>query len=209
MRDPHRRRALAIALFLIGVGGLAATTVVPGVWSGPTWPGLLAGFGIAGGVLGLIGVSWTHEMAKGQARLLRGQGVIVAWQVDAARWRVFMARDAAGAYPGPRNRLALPPEPPPEGMRVIVGETALQVGRDYHHDAFQGLRGVRLLPGPPPCLMFDFVVMDDSGHKSEAAARIPVAHGGDAEARKVLRHHQAKPGAAVAQRGGAGSSQVS
>jgi hypothetical protein len=91
-------------------------------------------FGVLALAVGAIVAAMKQAELRMRARLARGEDVLARWRVDPDTWQRFVeddARrgDAADAWP---NELRLPDTVPPDGMPVIVGRGAVQVGDSLH-----------------------------------------------------------------------------
>lgn len=133
---------------------------------------------------------------RGEARLLRGDGVIARWQIAPTEWEQFRqldSRRSAGGLPL-GNDLWIRRRGPAEPVDVIVGEKSALVDGSYHPLNPRGLpelRGVGWLEGPPACLEFALLYPRSRyGGTVPTTLRIPVPPGARGAAGRVFDHFE-------------------
>lgn len=210
MRSQKSKGAVCAALLLLG----AAL-----VWFGDRllaargehWTGYAAIFaGLPLAVASLILLIKALVLARGEAKLLAGNGVIGRWHLSAAEWDRFRAYDPirAAQHPSLANDLAIRKETPAQGVDVIVGKTSLLIDGAYHvlrPGGLPELRGIAWLSDPvdPECLELALAHPTNKyGGKLLRALRIPIARVARAEARRVFDHYAVitRPRASPAER---------
>src|SRR5688500_18228147 len=129
MRNPRRWRAVAIVACVLGAGLVLAAARLPPAWAGDVLRAVLFGVGSGGVMFGVVGGWMAHRAARAQAALERGDAVLSRWRVEAADWQAFLAADAAM---GPVNELSVPDEIPADGIEVVIGEDAIDIGGSVH-----------------------------------------------------------------------------
>ncbi len=198
MRDPGRKKALALAVMLTGLGAIGGAVVLINTVDWPTTIALLLVAGIlatVGGFGGLM-VFWSHPRLHRD--LLAGRGVIARWQVGAERWAQFRAlEEARRADPTAlRNEYELPPHDPPLPVTVVVGPEAVLVGDSFHalEGGLPAIVRAESVFGPPFCIEIGIYYPSggDSDDAFENVLRFPVGAGASAEAAKVLAHYRAR-----------------
>ncbi|TYT24895.1 hypothetical protein FZO89_00595 [Luteimonas viscosa] len=96
--------------------------------------GALVAVGLTAALLGLVFAVLAHRTARAGSRLVRGIGELARWRVDAADWQAFVEAERAAPTDaaGRRNELSLPAHVPAEGVGIIVGEDAIDIGGSIH-----------------------------------------------------------------------------
>lgn len=196
MRNPARK-----VLYCLAVSIGSAVLIWSGVERlekfGEDWPGtgsILLGFALA--PFALVTLVQALFALRGQARLLRGEGVIARWQVAPAEWERFRGLDSrrAGQDFSLGNDLWVRRAAPAGPVDVIVGEKSALVDGSYHSlkpGGLPDLRGVRWLEGPPACLEFSLLYPRGRyGGTVPIALRIPVPAGARGQAGRVLDHFE-------------------
>lgn len=75
-----------------------------------------------------------HFKVRAQKALARGDDIIARWHIDSATWRAFIAHNAtlnqeSGAVV---NELSIREDVPAQGVEVVVGKTAVDIGGSVH-----------------------------------------------------------------------------
>jgi hypothetical protein len=134
MRNPTRWRNVGLVACAVGlIAAIAPFQLPPNVGG----DGLRATFfclGLTGLVFGGATAWWGHRDGRAKASLERGDDVIARWPVDPATWHAFLeadthARDGLDWLP---NELSVAGEVPAEGIEVIVGREAIEIGGSVH-----------------------------------------------------------------------------
>ena len=141
-----------------------------------------------------------HFDARAKEALARGEDIIARWRVDAAAWRDFVAADRewnkqSGFMP---NELMPSEEVPAEGVEVIVGKTAVQIGESVHRLPRRGtpeITDAALHDGRPTVIELQ-LYYPGGGHGASGvphpsrrtALRFPVGMGAWKEAGTVVAH---------------------
>jgi len=133
MRHPRRGRNIAWV-----IAGLGVVAVLVAVWLTQTRaPGnlqVLLGVGGAKAaiVAGVVGLVYHVRVARRYDRLRRGEGVLLRWRIDPARWRVFREEATARAIaPGLPNELPLLEEIPADGIDLTITDNAFCLGPEF------------------------------------------------------------------------------
>lgn len=155
MRHPAQSRNISF-----GIAAASAVIALAGLLLPETILNRTAGIFMmcVGGMISAIalGVGLCHVFnMRAHTRLLTGEGLKAQWKVPPALWHEFLPYDKSmneqnAQFP---NALSLTPNPPVEGVEVILGETGLIVDGDYqslptrfNDSSFQA---VAMYPGPP------------------------------------------------------------
>ena len=198
MRDPARKKALALSVMLGGLGAIGGAVVLINTADWPTTIALLLVAGIlatVGGFGGLM-VFWRHPRLHRELRA--GRGIVGRWPVGAERWAQFrVLEEARRADPtAPRNEYDLPPRDPPLPVTIIIGPDAVLIGDSFHalEGGLPALVRAESVFGPPLCIEIGIYYPQggDSDDAFENVLRFPVGAGADAEAAKVLAHYRAR-----------------
>jgi hypothetical protein len=196
MNRPRRTRNRWLLVVALGPVGIAVASLLPEQHYVQFAP--LAGIGgVMAIVFGLVGFLVAQTAARQQARLLDGrEPVIGRWQVDPMTWQAFVAADRDRPQPGRRsNHLSIPRHPPQDAVEVIVGETALQVGDDFHSLRSPGYPAVQYAGiYLEPVRMIELGLRFPATPKSrpvETSLRFPMGVGANAEAMAaaVVQHY--------------------
>lgn len=131
MRNPRRWRVIAMVACLLGAGLVFVVATLPPARAGDVLHAVLFAVGGGGVMFGVVGGWMAHRAARAQAALERGDAVLARWRVEAADWQAFLAADAALAT-GLVNELSAPDEIPADGIEVVVGEDAIDIGGSVH-----------------------------------------------------------------------------
>lgn len=134
MRNPARWRNIALLACLIGAAAAAAPFLLPSAAAGDGLRVTLFALGITGVLFGGATALWGHQAARAKAALDSGEDVIARWRVDTTTWRAFLeadrhARDGLAWLP---NELSVDDEVAADGIEVIVGRDAIDVGGSVH-----------------------------------------------------------------------------
>lgn len=196
MRNPARSRNLGIVLFLLG----AAATIPAATGSESTALGVLALVAGAGAALGLV-YAFLSQLELGRwKRLDRGEGVIARWSVPPETWRDFLALNSRLNEAPKALSCNIAARPGPDGtVEVVIAETALRIGGDFHSFPRKGAvqaAGPYLVPGPPPCLEFHLTTFtNDHSRKVQWALRAPIPPGAEPQAQLVAAAFAGRRGA--------------
>jgi predicted RNA-binding Zn-ribbon protein involved in translation (DUF1610 family) len=73
---------------------------------------------------------FTHQAVRAMAALARGEGVLARWHVDADAARAFAGagHDVEAGPPQRYNDFTMPKHIPQDGLHVIIGKEAIQIG---------------------------------------------------------------------------------
>ncbi len=134
MRNPARWRNIGLAGCAIGAAMTAMPFVLPPHMGGDALRAILFSTGITGVLFGGATALWGRQAARAKAALQSGEEVIARWRIDAATWRSFLeadrrARDGQGWL---ANELSAGDEIPADGVEVVVGRNAIDVGGSVH-----------------------------------------------------------------------------
>lgn len=196
MKRPRRTRNRWLLLVAVGIVGIAVASLLPEQHYVQFAPIVGIG-GVMAIIFGLAGVLVAQTAARQQARLLDGREPIIGrWQVDPMTWQAFVVADGDMTPPEHRsNHLSIPRHPPQGAVEVIVGETELQVGDDFHSLKSPGYpavqyAGIYLEPVRMVELGLRFPATPESS-PLETSLRFPMGLGSDAEAMAaaVVQHY--------------------
>ena len=134
MRNPARWRDIGLLACLLGALAVAAAFMLPPAMAGDGMRAALFAIGISGVLFGGAAAFWGRQAARAKAVLDRGEDVIARWRIDAATWRAFLeadqhVRDGVGWLP---NELSATDEIPAEGLEIVIGRDAIDVGGSVH-----------------------------------------------------------------------------
>lgn len=96
--------------------------------------GALVAYGLTALVFGGGTAVFRHLDARAKDALTRGEDVIARWRVEPVSWRAFVAHEQTldADSNAPRNELSIRGAAPDDGIDVIVGRSAIQVGDGIH-----------------------------------------------------------------------------
>ncbi len=156
-------------------------------------------------VFGAVGVSlggWLalfgHQGVRAKQALARGEDVIARWRVEPEDWQRFVATDPqwSSHANGRLNEFILPETPEPNGVEVIVGKAAVQIGESIHRVSLRStpeITEARLHDGTPPViellLYHPAYASPSTVHPARyTALRFPVGQRALADAQHVVAH---------------------
>jgi hypothetical protein len=136
MRNRHSSRNIALAFFASGWVTAAAAFLLPGPLV-PDWVRIcLFIYGSSAILFGGGTALFRHFDARAQEALARGEDLIDRWRVEPMAWRDFVAIDREWRQGGDgdalHNELSFPDQISEEGIEVIVGKRAIQIGQSIH-----------------------------------------------------------------------------
>ena len=202
MRNPRRSRTIALIFFGSGLVTATAAFALPGLSEGDWLRACLFLVGVSAVIFGGGSALFRHFDVRAKEKLGRGEDVIARWRVAPEAWRAFVAMDQKWNEQGGANlynELSLPAEVSAEGVEVIAGRSAIQVGESIHrvsggvpevtdaflHDLQPAVIEMRLYyPGGDQ----GGSGVPRSPHRS--ALRLPVASGSWKEANGVVAHYR-------------------
>ena len=135
MRNPRWWRNIGLGFAVSGFAAMGAHFLLPAETVHNTLAGaILALFWPTALLFGGGSAIFNHSKLRAQGALLRGEGIIARWRVDPATWRAFIELNDRLhlATDNPGNELSIRSEVPPEGIEVIVGETAVRIDQSIH-----------------------------------------------------------------------------
>jgi hypothetical protein len=157
MRNPGKRRNLALAVALAGVSYMVVALQVLNL--DPRGKGTFASMVAAlmvtlAGVTGFLVYHVTHRRRE---RLLRGERLLAKWTVSPQEWNQFRENEAKRPTGGRDNALrkVRATEGGP-GIEVVVTEESVLVGDDFYFLPGE-MRGLEWFPETPPC--YDFLMV--------------------------------------------------
>ncbi|MEO7168709.1 MAG: hypothetical protein ABI016_16960 [Chthoniobacterales bacterium] len=134
MLNPSRGRTIALYFFASGWVASAAAFLLPGLSEG-NWvrTGLFI-YGLSAIIFGGGTALFRHFDVRAKEALARGEGIIARWRVEAEAWHEFVALDRQWNEGGETlpNELSRPEIVPADGVEVIVGKDAIQIGESIH-----------------------------------------------------------------------------
>ncbi|MEO6969320.1 MAG: hypothetical protein ABI217_00305 [Chthoniobacterales bacterium] len=134
MRNPHHGRKIALGFFASGWVACAAAFLLPGLAEGSWVRTALFNYGLSAIVFGGGTALFRHFDVRAKAALARGEDIIARWRVEPEAWREFVELDrgSSGETDGLPNELSLPEAVPENGVEVIAGKNAVQIGESIH-----------------------------------------------------------------------------
>jgi hypothetical protein len=197
MRNPARRRNIALLSCLTGAICIAAAWLAPEEMLERAPRSVLGMIGLVVAPLALMAALFTQVNVRRRNRIMRGEGVIARWRIDAQRWKDFVTIDAQYTAQDPRFRndfsiLPKPSEPEPE---IIVIADAIQLDGDLHRvprDGFPSIVQIDWLDSYPACLNFQMAHGGGEGQIHYFSLRFPIAPGAETDARRVVEHFSKK-----------------
>lgn len=196
MRNPSRKVLYCLLALIVGAGlirfGFGREQRIGEHWSSIV--PIFLGFGIV--PFALVTFIQALFAARGQARLLRGEGVIARWQVFPTEWEQFRRLDSSRSAKAFAlgNDLWVRRAAPMEPVEVIIGEKSAMIDGSWHPLTPRGLpelRGVSWLEGPPICLEFALLYPPGRyGSSVPKTLRIPVPPSARAAAERVVAHFE-------------------
>ncbi len=132
MRDPHRWRT--IGLWCLGLGALSLAWLWTGAGHSVGVRGALIFLGAVGVVFGGLLALFRHQDVRAKQALARGEDIIARWRVEAEDWQRFVAlnRQWPSGANGRLNEFIPSEAAEPNGVEVIVGKAAVQIGDSIH-----------------------------------------------------------------------------
>ncbi|MBA2435743.1 MAG: hypothetical protein H0V54_11810 [Chthoniobacterales bacterium] len=134
MPSSQRSRTVALAFFLSGWVACAAAFLLP-LPARLNWiQTVLFIYGSSAILFGGGTALFRHFDVRAKAALARGENVIARWWVEPESWREFVEQDrsSSGGAEFLPNELSFPNAVPEEGVEVVVGKNAVQVGESIH-----------------------------------------------------------------------------
>lgn len=157
MRRPDRHRAIAATVALAGTAVFLVALENHDPRDGGRPLVALVVFGM---LTPIVYAAMAHVQSRRYSRLLKGEGLIGRWTVGPQVWRAFHAELGR---PVPDDR--------PDGVDVLVGESASAVDGDFRYFPVTGdqkVVGVRFIDGAAPYLAFEILTRsrhnDTTGH---------------------------------------------
>lgn len=177
--------ALSLAWLLLG--GRQST----GVWVG------LFSFGVLAVLFGGLLAFFQHQNVRAKGALARGEDIIARWRVEAEDWKRWVAQDPqwSSHAQGRLNEFS-PSEAEPNGVEVIVGKGAVQIGESIHRLPLRStpeITEARLHDGTPPVIELllyypPYATRFGMSPARYTALRFPVGRPALADARQVVAH---------------------
>jgi hypothetical protein len=156
MRKPVFQRDVALAIAAAGLAAIVAAVKLVDEGASQV---LLMIFVVTALPLGAIWAFMAWTVARTEAALRRGDGVMGRWHVDAAAWTAFRALEAKLGKPADNdgNELALRQGASRKGIEIIVGREGLLIGDEVFRLPRRStpeitLAGLRMEPGTPVCI---------------------------------------------------------
>ena len=202
MQDPRRCRNIALLFLVSGLVAVPAASVLPGISEGHWLRTCLFIYGSTAVIFGGGTALFRHLDARAKEKLARGEDVICRWRIEPEAWREFVVldqtwRDRSGNdLP---NELSFPREIPSEGIEVIIGRKAVQVGESIHRLS-SGMPEVTeaILHDLHPAVIEMYLYYPGGGHGASgvpqspkrSALRFPVASGAWKEAQSAIAQYR-------------------
>ena len=199
MRNPQRSRNIGLAFFASGIVVMIVHFLLPKEAAQNDllkvilvlyWPNAI--------LFGAGSAFFSHLKVRAQNSLLRGEGVLARWRVDAATWSAFIeANGRLNQQPGTVvSELAIRKDVPADGIEVIVGKDSVQIDGSIHSLPLRGtpeITHAALENGRPwPAyveLGLYYPAGGENGTEVRTALRFPVAASAERDAESVVRHY--------------------
>ena len=204
MRDPHRWRT--IGLWCLGLGALSLVLLWAGAGQSTGVRAALIFFGAVGVAFGFWIALFGHQDVRAKQALARGEDIIARWRVGADDWQRFVAADVqwSSHANGRINEFSPSEAAEPNGVEVIVGKAAVQIGDSIHRVSLRStpeITEARLHDGTPPVIELLLYYPAYAGPSAVnparyTALRFPVGHGAVADAQQVVAHFRGNLGGA-------------
>lgn len=155
MRNPVRYRNINTCVTLACALTLGTLYVLSLQKPTPPWVIVTATVVLMLCLISLIAAIMYGVAARGRRKLLAGEGILAQWMVDPQTWLAFVADNdhLNKKFPPYENALQLTPNPPADGVEVILGERAVIVDGDYQdlptHSHDLRFRVIELQEGQP------------------------------------------------------------
>ena len=208
MRKPLLQRDVALAVSAAGLAAVVAAVRVPAVGEGPLHVALMIA-GVTALPLGGVWALMAWAVARTEAALRRGDGVMGRWRIDAAAWPGFLELEKRMASPKDAwpNAFTPPKGAGTKSLEVIVGQEGVLIGDDVFRLPRRSTpevtgAGLRAEPGTPICveLWLYFPPTPNRFGTSparRAVLRFPSSPPAEAEATRIVTYyHQGRPGEA-------------
>lgn len=201
MDNPHRSRSIALGFFGSGAVAALAAFLLPGPMAADWARTCLFIYGSTAILFGGGTALFRHFDARAKERFARGEGIIARWRVDAVAWQQFVAADReCNPMPGAlTNELSLSEKIPDDGVEVIVGKNAVQIGESIHRltSGMPEVTSATLHDLHPPVIELQ-LYYPGGGHgasgvpraATRSALRFPVGSGAWKEAGTVVAHYR-------------------
>lgn len=182
MRNPRRKRNIALTLLAASVAAIVIGLSMPDAGRDFTLQSALAGGGIIVGPFAAVWAVLRTRDSYRYGRLKRGEGVIARWMVTREQWREFRALDEQVNI---NNELDLRIEPPPSGLEVVVSEDAVCAGEDFF-----ALQPNVVITLHDTWIQFDQVLQNPDGFDGLEVMRIPLPAEARSAAAEILRRYR-------------------
>jgi hypothetical protein len=185
MRHPRLRRNLALIVAGLGAAAMLAAFALTRTHRAGTREVLLGVLGLKATIAGAVLATVYHvRVVRRYERLRRGEGVLVRWRVNGARWRIFqdMAATLAQAPGALPNELTLPKEIPADGIDVLVSGEAMLLGP--HFELVEKNAVVRL---SGPVLEIEQRIPINRFQTRRAVYRLPFTDGAEADVARLAQ----------------------
>jgi hypothetical protein len=196
MRNP--RRARTIALWSVAFGALVLAWLWLGTGHSTGVYVALFTFGVMAVLFGGTLALFQHQDVRAQQALLRGEDIIARWRVNSDDWRRFVAEDPlwSSHAQGRLNEFSPSGASEPNGVEVIVGKAAVQIGDSIHRVSLRGtpeITEARLHDGTPSIIELllyypPYATRFGMSPARYTALRFPVGQGAIAMAGQVVAH---------------------
>lgn len=162
-------------------------------------------FGALGVAFGGIFALFSHQDVRAKQALARGEDIIARWRVGAEDWQRFVTQDPqwSSHAQGRLNEFRPSESVEPDGVEVIVGKAAVQIGESIHRVSPRStpeITEARLHDGTPAVielLLYHPPYGTRFGMRPAqyTALRFPVGQGAVADARQVVAYFRDDRGA--------------
>ena len=141
---------------------------------------------------------FAHLKVRTQKALARGDDGIARWHIDSATWRAFIAHNAvlnqeSGALV---NELPVPKDVPDDGVEIVVGKNAVDIGGSVHMLPRRGTPEITHAELNTSRVRPSFVELhlyyptDQATASMQTALRFPVPSHAHRDAKRVVAHYR-------------------
>ena len=196
MRNSDRTRTIGLWCFGLGLLSLAAW-----FWVSTDHVGVrvaLFFFGAMGVIFGGMFALFAHQYVRAKQALARGEDIIARWRVEADDWQRFVAQDPSwSSHANGRSNEFSPSEvAESNGVEVIVGKAAVQIGESFHRVPLRStpeITEARLHDGTPAVIELllhypPYATRFGMRPARYTALRFPVGPRALGDARQVVAH---------------------
>lgn len=199
MRNADGKLRAAIAMFVVVAAAVAILSWTDDRGFDDGLPAILMGVGVAALVILAIACVLLAKLSHSVRRARRPDQHVADWQVDAALWQAFIARDETRAAEMPHMVRVYKPwtSGSPGGVTVLAAKAGMLVDDIFLSMEPRGLgamTGLQWLPGKPECIEVTNRVPRGTPNNSMSTVpgmfRVPVVPAAREEAIKAFNYYR-------------------